>query len=303
MAPGDSPTIARRRVRLALREARESAQLTQQQVADAMEWSLSKVIRIEAGDVSIAPNDLRPLLGYLGIKDRSRIDELTRDAKIARTRQRRAWYQAPEYREHLSDASRRLIEFEAEAEAIRYYMFYFIPGPLQTPEYAAALLAKFEDEMPPEQIRVRLEARRHRREALLARLGTVKIYALLDESVLMRPLGGAEVFGAQLQELQRLATARLVNIRMVPFSLDAPLTNNAGFDLLSLTEGDEQSQVVYRESGFLDELVEDRASTSRHHNRFDKVWHVARDEANTTAFIQGRIETLRASIAEQHQNS
>src|SRR4029453_14254658 len=84
MAEGDSPTIARRRVRLALREARERADLTQLQVAEEMEWSLSKVIRIENGDVSISPNDLKPLLGYLGIKDRALIAALIADAKIAR---------------------------------------------------------------------------------------------------------------------------------------------------------------------------------------------------------------------------
>ncbi|SNY57323.1 helix-turn-helix domain-containing protein [Paractinoplanes atraurantiacus] len=58
MADGDSPTIARPRMRIALREAREAADVTQVQVADEMEWSLSKVIRIENGDVAISQNDL-----------------------------------------------------------------------------------------------------------------------------------------------------------------------------------------------------------------------------------------------------
>src|SRR6187549_2416591 len=101
MAEGDSPTVARRRVRLAIREARDAAGLTQSQVAEAMEWSLSKVIRIENGEVSISPNDLRPLLSYLGIQDRATVGALLADARIARLRQRQAWYQAPEFREHL----------------------------------------------------------------------------------------------------------------------------------------------------------------------------------------------------------
>jgi transcriptional regulator with XRE-family HTH domain len=67
---GDSPSAARRRVRIAIREAREAASLTQTQVAQAMEWSLSKVNRIESGDVSVSANDLRPLLGYLKIGGR-----------------------------------------------------------------------------------------------------------------------------------------------------------------------------------------------------------------------------------------
>jgi transcriptional regulator with XRE-family HTH domain len=64
MAEGDSPTVARRRVRLAIREARDAAGLTQGEVAEATEWSHSKVIRIENGEVSISPNDLRPLFNY-----------------------------------------------------------------------------------------------------------------------------------------------------------------------------------------------------------------------------------------------
>ena len=74
MAAGDLPAVARRRVRMALREAREKRDLTQSQVAEAMEWSLSKVMRIESGEVTIAPNDLRFLLAYLGITDRARVD-------------------------------------------------------------------------------------------------------------------------------------------------------------------------------------------------------------------------------------
>ena len=110
MAEGDSPTVARRRVRMVLREARETAGLTQLEVAEEMEWSLSKVIRIENGDVSIAPNDLRPLLGFLGIKDRTQVADLLATAKIARTRQRQAWHQAADVRAQLTDGLRRLNE-------------------------------------------------------------------------------------------------------------------------------------------------------------------------------------------------
>src|SRR5918993_950856 len=99
MAEVVSPTVARRRVRLALREAREAAGRTQLEVAEEMEWSLSKVIRIENGDVSISPNDLRPLLAYLGFRDRAQINSLVADAKIARTRQHVSWWQGPEFKD------------------------------------------------------------------------------------------------------------------------------------------------------------------------------------------------------------
>ena len=301
MAEGDSPTVARRRVRLAIREARDAAGLTQSQVAEAMEWSHSKVIRIENGEVSISPNDLRPLLTHLGVKDRAAVNELVAAARIARQRQRQAWYQKPEHREHMSDALRHLIEYEAEARAIRYYQMYFMPGPLQLPEYAAALMTKYEDEIPPDSIRIFVEARRMRREAILRRLGSLDIFILLDESVLRRPIGGPTVFAAQLRELYRLSTDGHVNIRMIPFSADVALTNNATFDLLTLGGATDEGEVLYRESGMADEIVEDKMTTARHHRRFQKIWEEAASEDDTIDFIRGQIGSLETSLKRNRQ--
>jgi transcriptional regulator with XRE-family HTH domain len=290
-----TPTIARREVRLAVRDARERAGLTQPQVAQAMEWSLSKVIRVENGDVSIAPNDLRPLLRLLDVSDGQVVAELLSLAKIARTRQRTAWYHQPGFREHLTPASLRLVEYEAEAVEIRYHQVFYLPAPLQVPEYARANLESFDDgDIPAESRRVRVEARRRRRLSILARLGRgLDIYALLDESVLRRPVGGPAVFLTQLRDLHDLAAAGLIQIRMIPFGSAAALTNNATFDLLTLRPGGPggRGEVLYRETGLLDEIVED-ASVERHHRRFDKIWRSAADEVDTLDFMRSRITDL-----------
>src|SRR6185503_902046 len=102
----DSPAIARRRVRRAVRDARLAKGDTQTDVAEAMEWSQSKVIRIESGEVTISPNDLRPLLTYLGIVDKTTVDRLVRDSRSSR--QRRMWWDETRVRDHLTDASRQL---------------------------------------------------------------------------------------------------------------------------------------------------------------------------------------------------
>jgi transcriptional regulator with XRE-family HTH domain len=295
MTEGDSPTVARRRVRLAIREAREAAKLTQLQVAEEMEWSLSKVIRIESGEVTVSVNDLRPLLNFIGVKDRAIVTDLLAEARIARSRQRNIWHQDSKYREHLSEDLRSLIEYEAKAVAIRYYSVYFIPGTLQIPAYSTALLDMFGDEIPPNKSETLLEARRLRHEVLLGRVNEVRLFVLLDESVLRRPLGGPAVFADQLRELLRVADARLARIRMVPFSQEAPLTNNASFDLLSLDEKDEE-MVLYYETGMTDALDEAKTTTSRHRSRFDKVWDEAADEDDTINFIRGRIEDLEATM-------
>ncbi|AGZ38693.1 helix-turn-helix domain-containing protein [Actinoplanes friuliensis] len=295
MAEGDSPTVARRRVRIVLREARERAGLTQLEVAEEMEWSLSKVIRIENGDVAIAPNDLRPLLAYLGVKDRALIAEMLASAKIARTRQtqRQVWYQSPEFREHLTDGTRRLIEYEAEAASIHSYSVFHIPGPLQIPSYSEALMNMWRDEMSEEQRKVGLDARRRRHDAVVERVGSLRFTALLDESVFMRAVGGPRIFADQLQEILRLEQQKLVSIRMFPFSADAALSYNAGFDILFIgTDNDLSNAVMYRETGTSDEIVEDRATTERHHLRYQKLWDAALTEVETLQFVKQRIRDL-----------
>lgn len=297
MAEGDSPTVARRRVRLALREAREAAGLTQNQVADAMEWSLSKVIRIENGDVSISVNDLRPLLNFVGVKDKSTVTSLIADTRIARTRQRRAWYQMPEFRMHISDPLRRLAEYEVEATAMRCYSVYYPPGPLQTPAYAAALTGSWDHAFEPEVVKAVVAARLRRRETMLSRLESMEIFMVLDQSVFERTIGGPAVLAEQLTELYKLADRDLIHIRMLPFDLTSPIANNGSFDLLTIG-GESGGEVMYRENGTTDELVEDNAVTGRHRERFEQLWQVALEEVDTIDFLKGRIESLEKKITE-----
>jgi len=298
MAEGDSPTVARRRVRLAIREARDAAGLTQSQVAEAMEWSHSKVIRIENGEVSISPNDLRPLLNHLGIKDRTVIAELVSNARVARTRQRQAWYQAPDFREHLTPATLRLIEYEAEATAIRSYSVYYPPGILQTPAYASALTFAWKHDVPEEKLAILVEARRRRHQLVRGRLGSMQIFLVLDQSVFERQIGGPDVLAEQLKEFQDLAADDLISMRMLSFDSSTPIANNGSFDLLTI--GDESSdEVLYRENGTGDELIEDAATTARHRERFEQLWQVATTEVDTIDFIKGRIETLQTKVSER----
>jgi hypothetical protein len=204
-------------------------------------------------------------------------------------------------REILSDSYRKLIEYEAEATAIRYFSIYFLPGPLQLPAYSEALFRLWADEIPESTINGMLDARRQRRESLLSRAGSVELFVLLDESVLMRPIGGTKVLTDQLRELHRLASASMIRLRMVPFTLDAPVTNNASFDLLSLDVHDAEGMLLYHENGLTDEVIEAQSTTRRHRSRYDKVWHEATNESDTIDFIQARIHNLEAADTDRRQ--
>src|SRR5689334_6603939 len=118
MSQVDLPAVARRRVRLALRSAREAKQLTQTEIARAMDWSLSKVMRIEKGEVNVSSSDLKLLLEHLEVRDPDHVRQLLDDARLSR-QQRWAIDQAD--RDHLTPAMLELIQYEAEATAIRYF--------------------------------------------------------------------------------------------------------------------------------------------------------------------------------------
>ena len=114
----DSPAVARRRVRLALRAARLAKKLTQSQVARAMDWSLSKVIRIEKGEVNVSPSDLKVLLEHLDVTDPGTVEELLDDVRLSRSER---WTVSDDDREHMTPAMIELFQFEADATAMRYY--------------------------------------------------------------------------------------------------------------------------------------------------------------------------------------
>jgi transcriptional regulator with XRE-family HTH domain len=290
MASGELPAVARRRVRMALREAREKKDLTQSHVAEAMEWSLSKVMRIESGEVTIAPNDLRFLLVFLGITDKATVEQLLQDAKTSRRRQN--WSDESRIREHTTPATRQLIQYEAEADVIRHFHGTIIPGRLQTRAYAKSILDSFRGQLSDEDIEVRLDIRMRRRRELLARKPRPQMLVLLDESVLHRSWGEPETTAEQLSDLLTLARENRLLVRIVPFILhDAPVVMLGAFEILNLGDGGE---VMYVESDLTDEVIEDPAKIEFNREIYERLWAAAHDEAASLRLIEAQAKALRA---------
>ena len=290
MASRESPAVARRRVRLALRRAREARELTQQQVADALEWSLSKINRIESGDVAISNTDLRAMLELFEVTDD---DMITRLADDARSSRKRGWWDEPRYREHLTSATLQLLQFEGEATAIRVYQPTLVPGMLQTHGYAEAVLSFWQDELSDDARAVRLEVRLNRAREVLDGDDPPKYLVILDESVAHREVGGrketAELFR---QLLVRMASPR-TTVRVLPYS-EGVMAQIGAFNILDLD--DDENAVLYRENLDTDDIVHAPAEVRRHRKYFEVMWERSLDHEASVRLIQARLATLLTSL-------
>ena len=204
------PTLYRRRLRSELRKAREAAGMTQRDVAEAMDWSASKLIRIESGAVNISTNDLRVLLGHYNV-DSARVHALVNIARTAREVVSR-WNI---YRDVATPEFIAFLGYESSAAIIRYYDPVLVPGPLQTEEYAQTVLKLLLPENP-QRVDPLVDLRMQRQE-ILVREPTPKLHFIMDEAVIHRAVGGRDIMRRQLQHLQEVTEYPNVSIRVVPF--------------------------------------------------------------------------------------
>jgi len=212
---GPSPVVQRRRLRAELRAARQAAGLTQEQVAEAMGWSLSKIIRIEAGSVAISTSDLKALLRHYQIVDPGRTDELVALARAARER---SWWS--QYQGVAPAGLPQLIGYEAASSITRNFEPLLVPGLLQTEEYAHVIIRKFAEGAAVERVNTLVEIRMRRQE-LLDQADPPLLFFIIDEAVVRRHIGGKAVMRRQIHRLAELAARPNVTIEVVPFSAGA----------------------------------------------------------------------------------
>jgi transcriptional regulator with XRE-family HTH domain len=235
---GPSPVVQRRRLRTELRKARLEARLTQEQVAEAMDWSLSKVIRIENGAVGISTNDLKALLRYYKVIDAERTDELI---ALARAGRERSWWSG--YREVVPQGLLQLIGYESAAFIARNFETLLVPGLLQTEEYARTIIKEFEG---PNHLETLVEIRM-RRQDLLDRTDPPLLFFILDEAVVRRLIGGKAVMRRQILRLIEMADRPNVTIEVVPFGAGAHPGLKGPFVVIEFPDP-EDDDVLYLES-------------------------------------------------------
>jgi transcriptional regulator with XRE-family HTH domain len=242
----ETPQSEHRRLMVTLRQAREARQLTQKDVADSLEWSASKLIRIERGTVGISITDLKALLLHYDVTDAEEVDRMV---EMARASKKAAWWQ--EYREVLPQDFVTFIGLEASAVRIKQFHGMVIPGLLQSPDYVKALLGLGQD--TPDQARLGLEVRLKRQE-LISEFGPECSF-IIDESVLYRTVGDNAVMRGQLLTLKEFAARPRVAIRILPFSAGVHRSMKNYYEILELSS-EPDDYVLLVDQAYKDQLLQ-----------------------------------------------
>ncbi|MFI5909670.1 helix-turn-helix domain-containing protein [Dactylosporangium sp. NPDC051541] len=254
------PALAREAVRIRLKEFREASELTQADVIKETGWSPSKLARIEKGEVTVQPLEVRALLQFYGVVDEQVVGSLTRLSQVSRARQ---WYS----KHGLAGAFQRFVAYEYEATAINVWQMQFVPGLVQTEEYAHAITALAIRRSPDDkEVRSRVKLRMDRQDAFRQRLSKPnppRIMVVLDEAVLRRPVGGRDAMRRQLDRILALAEQPdTYRFGVVQLGLERNSGLAGSFELLQFSPHDHGDVVFVEAAGATDDLVTDGSETA-----------------------------------------
>ena len=238
--PNSGPTVLRILLGAQLRRLREGKGISREDAGYEIRASGSKISRMELGRVSFKERDVADLLSMYGVQDTAEREALLR---LARQANNPGWWH--HYGDILPPWFQSYLGLEAAASLIRTYEIQFVPGLLQTPEYARAVILLGHAGATADEIDRRVELRRQRQQ-ILDRIEPPQLWAVIDEAVLRRPIGGADVMQAQIQALIEAAKKPNVRLQIIPFHAGGHAAAGGPFAILRFPEP-ELPDVVYVE--------------------------------------------------------
>ncbi|KUL33900.1 XRE family transcriptional regulator [Streptomyces sp. NRRL F-4489] len=238
MASNVNPTVRRRRLGQELRRLREDKGLTAEQVAERLLVSQSKISRLENGRRSISQRDVRDLCGVYEVEDRRIVDSLMQMAKDSR---QQGWWHA------FGDIPYSVyIGLETEAASLRTYESLLVPGLLQTPSYAEAVIPGTIPELTAEELDKRIQVRMRRQERVRDGDRPLRLWVVLDESALRRVVGSHLIMREQLEHLVEVSKLPHVTVQVLPYGAGAHAGMSGTFSILEFDDAADSS-VVYIE--------------------------------------------------------
>jgi transcriptional regulator with XRE-family HTH domain len=251
--PDGGPTVNRILLGTQLRRLREEAGITPQQAGAHIRASHAKISRLELGRVGFKTRDIEDLLTLYGILDATKRESFL--AMAQRSNERGWWSRDNDLVQGWFEMYLRL---EQEATSIRTFEAQLIPGLLQCERYARAVLQTILPSAPPHEVDRRVQLRMQRQK-ILSEPGAPKLWAIIDESALTRPVGSATVMKAQLEHLLEMAARRSVTVQVLPFLSGGHAAMGGPFSILRFNQP-ELPDVVYLEqfnsAAYLDRRAE-----------------------------------------------
>ncbi|MEV1007467.1 helix-turn-helix transcriptional regulator [Streptomyces sp. NPDC049881] len=238
--PRGGPTVLRIVLGTHLRRLREECRISREAAGDAIRGSHAKISRLELGRVGAKERDVADLLTLYGVHDEPRRGQLLALARQASTP---GWWQ--KYSDVVPSWFETLIGLEEAASVIRTFEVQFIPGLLQTPDYARACIRLGNPRASERQVERRVELRMERQKMLFKEHGP-KLWAVVDEAALSRTLGSLETMRGQIRHLRDLADRPNVTIQVAPFHMGGLAAAGGPVTILRFLEPD-LPDIVYLE--------------------------------------------------------
>lgn len=278
------PSVRRRQLGAMLRQLREEAGKTRKDAAQWLEVGEPTISKIELGRQAIKAPNVR-LLCQLYDVDAGSVDSLLR---LAREANERGWWTA--YRDTVPEWFRHFVGLEADAEHYWSYESEYVPGLLQTPEYVAAITRVLEPGNTDKEIDRRVEVRR-KRQAVLDSGQPPHMHFFLNEAVLRRVVGGADVMREQLDRLAEASERDRISIRVVPFSAGAHSAMSGSFVMMQFP-GEDTPAFAYVENRRGAVYQEDPGDIHSYTVVVDRLAEVALSEEDSRKALSEAVRSL-----------
>ena len=283
MRESRSPSVRRRRLAAELRRLREQAGFTAEQASSQLGWSKGRLNRWEANQWTRPDlSALRDLLRLYKITDEKQDAIL----ELARLSRQKGWW--ADYKDLFGEGA--FIGLEAEASSMRSYQPAIVPGLLQTADYATALIEGARMYEPGE-VQRRVDARLARQE-LLKQSPAPQLWAIIEEAVLHRLIGGPEVMTRQLQALVAANDQSHINIQVILNSSGAHAGLGGQFVILDFPSQVDPS-VVFLDTPTESLLLERADQLSPYNLLYQHVGAAAVSPRESSALMQELAERLR----------
>jgi transcriptional regulator with XRE-family HTH domain len=234
------PTVLRILLGTQLRRLREAKGVTREDAGWEIRGSESKISRIELGRVGFKERDVADLLTLYGVHDPTERDALL---NLARQANNPGWWHR--YSDVLPTWFQSYLGLESSAALIRTYEVQFVPGLLQTPDYARAVIQLGHSDAPKAEIERRVDLRMDRQK-VLTRAELPKLWVVVDEAALRRPIGGRQVMHRQIESLIEETRRPNVRLQVIPFDAGGHAAAGGAFTILRFAD-EELPDVIYVE--------------------------------------------------------